>query len=290
MSPRADLTYVVNYPIPQIYTDGLNERFIDKNRHRINVRDQNALEELLKIQRKKASQHNNQDLDQAHVSKKLSTLSLLSIPGETADEKAFEFGKLANKTYDDSGQTFQIQHLNAEKLPKLIASNDMKVRLPSRRISPEVPEARVVSGTYNQENIFRGAGLDKIELNQEGNLNIRANMKPAHGIVYKEDNFREAGGDYMEKFNGKSKKKFSLEQYNSLFGKNSSCLKERALSKMEELLPNKSSLAFDANKSTQEFFMPPTILSKSGNFESTMLNTTTGINLMGSNFVTAKSR
>jgi len=31
---------------------------------------------------------------------------LLSIPGETADEKAMEFGKLANKTYDDQGQTF----------------------------------------------------------------------------------------------------------------------------------------------------------------------------------------
>lgn len=129
-----------------------------------------------------------------------------------------------------------------------------------------------------------------MDLNQEGNLNIRANMKPAYGIVYKEENFRENGGDYIEKFKSKTTKKFSLEQYNSLFGKNSSCgLRERAMSKMEELnIPNKSSLAFDQNNTSQEFFMPPTILSKSGNFDSTMLNTT-AINFAASTF-TAKSR
>jgi len=45
----------------------------------------------------------NKDLDQNHISKKLSTLSILSIPGVSAEEKAHEFGKLADKTYDDQG-------------------------------------------------------------------------------------------------------------------------------------------------------------------------------------------
>jgi hypothetical protein len=53
----------------------------------------------LKLQKKK-NIHSNNDLDLT-VSKKLSTLSLLSLPGEPAEEKALEFGKLADKTYDD---------------------------------------------------------------------------------------------------------------------------------------------------------------------------------------------
>ena len=52
MSPR-DFSYAVNYPVPIIYSDGLNERFIEKNRHRINIRDQNAFEERQKMQRKR---------------------------------------------------------------------------------------------------------------------------------------------------------------------------------------------------------------------------------------------
>ena len=97
----------------------------------------------------------NKDLDQTHISKKLSTLSLLSIPGVSAEEKAHEFGKLADKTYDDQGQTFKIQHLNTEKLPKLIASNEMKVRLPSNQHSPDV-DSKKPAREFNQDNIFKG--------------------------------------------------------------------------------------------------------------------------------------
>ena len=136
---------------------------------------------------------------------------------------------------------------------------------------------------FNQDYIFRGAGLDKMELNEEGNLNIRANIKANHGIVYKEDNFRDNGPDYIEKY--ASKQKFSRDQYNSLFGKNQSSIKMRAMSKMEELSqgPNKLSLALDGNNTSQEYFMPPTILTKSGNFDSTLLNTTM-INMAASTF------
>ena len=133
-SPR-DETYAVNYPIPIIYKDGLNELFIEKNRNRINIRELNAHQERLSLLKKTQSLA-NKDLDQTHVSKKLSTLSLLSIPGVPAEEKAVEFGKLADKTYDDQGQTFKIQHLNTEKLPKLIAINEMKIRLPSTNHTP----------------------------------------------------------------------------------------------------------------------------------------------------------
>jgi hypothetical protein len=72
-------------------------------------------------------------------------------------------------------------------------------------------------------------------------------MKPGHGIVWKEENFRESGPDYLDKF--KSKQKFSLEQYNSLFGKNSNSIKQRAMSKMDELGlgPPKSSMAFNTS-------------------------------------------
>ena len=48
----------------------------------------------------------NKDLNNTAVSKKLSTLSLLSLPGAPADEKSQEFGKLADKAYDDQGQIF----------------------------------------------------------------------------------------------------------------------------------------------------------------------------------------
>ena len=186
----------------------------------------------------------NKDLDQTHVSKKLSTLSLLSIPGVTADEKAVEFGKLADKAFDDQGQTFKIQHLNTEKLPKLIASNEMKVRIPlSTQPSPD-GDSKKPAREFNQESIFKG--MNQQSLNEEGNLNIRANMKPGHGIVWKEENFRESGPEYLDKF--KTKQKLSLDQYNSLFGKNTNSIKERAMSKMDELGlgPAKSSMAFNS--------------------------------------------
>ena len=133
---------------------------------------------------------------EAGVSKKLSTLSLLSLPGAHADEKSSEFGKLADKTYDDQGHTFKIQHLNTEKLPKLIASNEMKVRLPSTSNVPSPKDKSRGCREFNQDNIFRGMGLNQQEMNEEGNLNIRANMKPGHGIVYKEDNYKDAGPEY----------------------------------------------------------------------------------------------
>jgi len=74
--------------------------------------------------------------------------------------------------------------------------------------------------------------MNQQALNEEGNLNIRANMKPGYGIVWKEENFRENGPDYIDKY--KSKHKISMEQYNSMFGKNSSSIKQRAMSKMDE--------------------------------------------------------
>jgi hypothetical protein len=72
-------------------------------------------------------------------------------------------------------------------------------------------------------------------------------MKPGHGIVYKEENYRESGPEYLEQF--PSKQKFSLDQYNSLFGKNSNSIKQRAISKMDELGlgPQKSSMAFNTS-------------------------------------------
>jgi hypothetical protein len=54
-----------------------------------------------------------------------------------------------------------------------------------------------------RDNIFRQHGPNNSDFTTEGNLNIKANMKPGHGIVYKEDNFKEMGPSYIEKFKSK---------------------------------------------------------------------------------------
>jgi hypothetical protein len=75
---------------------------------------------------------------------------------------------------------------------------------------------------------------EKVEnFNEEGILNIKANMKAGTGIVYKEDGHRENGPSYIDRF--RKTPKYSLEEYNTLFGKNSTIMKNRAMSKMEEL-------------------------------------------------------
>lgn len=84
----------------------------------------------------------------------------------------------------------------------------MKVRLPSKQPSP-VQETHKAAREFNQDNIFKGVGLNHEDLNEEGNLNIRANMRPGHGIVYKEDNYRDSGPEYMAQDDVKSK--YSLE-------------------------------------------------------------------------------
>lgn len=94
------MTYPVNYPVPIVYNDGLNEKFIEKNRKKKIMRDLHLEEERRTMMRHK-SMIKNKDIDSNNVSKKLSSLSLLSLPGTTADEKATDHGKLADKAYDD---------------------------------------------------------------------------------------------------------------------------------------------------------------------------------------------
>lgn len=60
----------------------------------------------------------------------LSTISQFSMPGVVAEELSAEHGKLAEKTYDDNGQTLKIMHLNTDKLPKLIKDYEMQVKIP----------------------------------------------------------------------------------------------------------------------------------------------------------------
>jgi hypothetical protein len=131
----------------------------------------------------------------------LSTISQFSMPGVVAEELSAEHGKLAEKTYDDNGQTFQILHLNTDKLPKLISGNDLEVKIPTKRISPIQPPNQAAA--QFSDNIIRRYGPKQSDYTVEGNLNIKANMTAGHGIVYKEDNHREIGPSYIEKFKSK---------------------------------------------------------------------------------------
>lgn len=87
------------------------------------------------------------------MSNKLSSLSLLSIPGQTAEEMGNDYGKLADKTYDDLGQVFKILHINTDKLPRLIEQNEMKVKIPSTLHSP-AGDNRGPPAAINQDHIF----------------------------------------------------------------------------------------------------------------------------------------
>lgn len=125
------------------------------------------------------------------------------MPGVIAEELSHDFGKLAEKTYDEKGHTFKILHINTDKLPKLSQANDLQVKLPSKVSSPI--EISRVSSANTQDNILRLHGPKQQDFTEEGNLNIKASMKAGHGIIYKEDNYRESGPSYIEKFGSAQK-------------------------------------------------------------------------------------
>ena len=69
----------------------------------------------------------------------MSSMSLGRVP--MSDIPINDYGILAHQAFDSDGNVFEILHLNADKLPKLIEGNDLAVDIPPN-IIPDLKQKK----------------------------------------------------------------------------------------------------------------------------------------------------
>lgn len=78
----------------------------------------------------------------------------MSVGGvQAADLNENDYGALAQKAFDNEGNTFEILHLNADKLPKLIEGNDLSVEIPPNLRPEPVKKDKKLETANSEANI-----------------------------------------------------------------------------------------------------------------------------------------